>query len=68
MNVNIFESHTSFSILCDSSLFSAWLAYLFILRNSYHRQNVPTSREKPCFHVLRDSPGCAITPKDASIN
>lgn len=45
MNVNIFESHTIVNTLCDASMFSAWLVALFILRNSDHRRNVPTSRE-----------------------
>lgn len=34
MNVNIFESHTSVNILCDASMFSAWLVALFILMES----------------------------------
>lgn len=63
MNVNIFESHTSVNILCDASMFSAWLVFPFILRNSDHRRNVPTSRET-CFHILRDGlsvPSCPRT-------
>lgn len=50
MNVNIFESHTSVNILCDASMFSAWLVCLFMLRNSDQRQNVPTSRETLISH------------------
>lgn len=52
MNVNIFESHTSVNILCDASMFSAWLVFPFILRNSDQRQNGPTSRETLISHSV----------------
>lgn len=52
MNVNIFESHTSGNILCVASMFSAWLVFPLILRNSDQRQNVPTSREMLISHSV----------------